>query len=232
MGAVPCCCFLAEQTSALIRHGTREEEPHANAMWEAKALLLSDQANHTVRQKKNCTTLVSAKRDLDPDPTPELAENKNENAVATVTQKPATPISLDLLTRALAQTTALPPDRLHDARDGKLRLLHVLCPFWIQVYSIWFKKRQDKQRPVHRKHGFFLCKKREEAIFVCEQAGYHAGQEGFSTIDTLQDPTNAPASTTPEACADTISKHSIPEDPVPQPLPPTTTERLRGCAGC
>ena len=96
--------------------------------------------------------------------------------------------------------------------NGKLRLLHVLCPFWTQVYSIWFKQWETKQESAHWEHGFFRHKRREEAIIVCEQAGYEAAQEGIGTLDTLHDATNAFASTTPTAYADTFFPHAAPED--------------------
>ena len=47
---------------------------------------------------------------------------------------------------------------------------------------------------------------------MCEQARCEAAQEGIGAIDTLHDAANAFASTTPAACADTISLHAARED--------------------
>ena len=60
--------------------------------------------------------------------------------------------------------------------------------------------------------GFFRHKRREEAILVCEMAGYEPASEGLSTFDTLHDATNAFASTTPAAYAETISLHAANEE--------------------
>ena len=84
--------------------------------------------------------------------------------------------------------------------------------FWTQVYSVWFKKWEDKQGPVCWEHGFFRHKRREHAILVCEMAGYDVASEGLSTFDTLHDATNAFESTTPAAYAETISLHAANEE--------------------
>ena len=86
-------------------------------------------------------------------------------------------------TRTLAQTTATrqPPLIAHRSRavdvaksNGKLRLLHVLCPVWTMVKSIWFNTYAKEQKARHWEHGFFQHKRREEAVMVCEFAGAEA----------------------------------------------------------
>ena len=66
-------------------------------------------------------------------------------------------------TRALAQTIATRQSPLHAHHsqgavvakaNGKLRQLHVLCPFWCTP-SGSNNGREDKQGPVHSEHGFF-----------------------------------------------------------------------------
>ena len=96
--------------------------------------------------------------------------------------------------------------------NGKLRLLHVLCPFWTQVYSVWFKAWENSQQPLHWEHGFFRLKRREEAIMICEMAGEETKHTGLSTMDALHDATNAFASTTATAFQETIHKHAAPMD--------------------
>ena len=66
-------------------------------------------------------------------------------------------------TSALTQTIATRPAPLHAHHsqgavvakpNGKLRQLHVLCPFWFTP-SGTNNGREDKQGPVHWEHGFF-----------------------------------------------------------------------------
>ena len=66
-----------------------------------------------------------------------------------VSHELAAPTFLELLTTTLAQTisTRQPPLIAHRSRgadiakpNGKLRLLHTLCPFWTQVFSAWFQQ--------------------------------------------------------------------------------------------
>ena len=121
-------------------------------------------------------------------------------------------------TRALAQTIATRQAPLHTHHsqgavvakaNGKLRQLHVQCPFWCTPSGSNMGGGQTGTSALGTR---LLPQRREEATLVCEQAGYDAGHEGFSTVDTLHDATNACAFTTPEAYGDTFSKHTIPED--------------------
>ena len=146
---------------------------------------------------------------------------KTDAAMGASNQKPEVPLFRELLARTLAQTIATKQAPLiaHRSKgadvaktNGKLRLLHVLCPFWTQVYSVWFKAWENSQQPLHWEHGFFRHKRREEAIMICEMAGEETKHTGLSAVDALHDATNAFASTTTTAYQETIHRHAAPYD--------------------
>ena len=65
---------------------------------------------------------------------------------------------LEFLPRTLAQTIATRqlPLIAHRSRAvdvAKLRLLHVFCPFWTLVYSIWFNMWAEQQEARHWNTG-------------------------------------------------------------------------------
>ena len=74
--------------------------------------------------------------------------NQKDKAVEAVNQKIAAPSHRP-------SPPARPPRHAHHSQgadaaksNGELCLLHVLCPFWTQVYSIWFKQWESKQESV------------------------------------------------------------------------------------
>ena len=187
MGAVPCC--FSEELNSWKHSATwhEKEEPVATAFREAKDLIFSLIKRFTQCDKRRVAPPWSVPEEVWIQAVLPNWRNKKDNAVGAVNQKIAAPTFIDLLTSTLAQTIATCQTPLHAHHSqgadvakssGKLRFLHVLCPFWTQVYSIWFKQWESKQESAHWEHGFFRHKRREEAIIVCEQAGHEAAQEG------------------------------------------------------
>ena len=77
---------------------------------------------------------------------------------------------------------------MHIAKsNGKLPLLHILCPVWTLVHSIWSKMWEKTSRL--DTGSMFSAQRREEAILVCEIAGVQSHSRGWSTFDTLRDVT-------------------------------------------
>ena len=221
MGAV--LCSFDEEWEKWTNTATfsEKEEPDANAYREAEDLIRTVSRRFTTCDKRRVAPPWSV-----PNEVWLLAlwpnwRKRQDKAVGAVSHELAAPTFLELLTRKLAQTisTRQAPLIAHRSRgadiakpNGKLRLLHILCPFWTQVYSAWFQQWGSRQEAVYWEHGFFRHKWREEALLVCEIAGDEARREGRCTLDTLHDATNAFASTLLPAYAQTINLHAAPTE--------------------
>ena len=194
-----------------------KEEPDANAYQEAEDLISALSRRFTTCDKRRVAPPWSVPNEIWLLALRPNWRKRQDKAVGVVSHELAAPTFLELLARTLAQTisTRQAPLIAHRSRgadiakpNGKLWLLHILCPFWTQVYSAWFQQWGNKQEAVYWEHGFFRHKRRDEAILVCEIVGDEARREGRSTMDTLHDATNAFASTLTQAYAQTIDLHA------------------------
>ena len=141
MGAVP-CCFSDKWTQSRDKKRTRRK----SNMRGKRSNIIPGQTVHTMRQKTCCATLVGSV--LNEKWIQTLLphwRNRKDKAVGAATQELAAPTFLELLTRTLAQSMAtrqapLHADPSHGADvakpNGKLSLLHVLCPLWFQENKV------------------------------------------------------------------------------------------------
>ena len=139
-------CSFSEELDKWKQSATWEEkeELDANALYEAKELFFSLIKRFIRCDKRRVAPPWSVPNEVWIQALLPNWRYKKDYAVGAVNQKIGAPMFVELLTRTLAQTiaTCQTPLQAHRSQgadvakpNGKLRLLHVLCPFWTQVYS-------------------------------------------------------------------------------------------------
>ena len=168
-GGIAVACSFGDEWARWTSTATHEEkkEPDANAYAEAERLVRTLGKRFATCDKRRVAPPWSVSNEvwvqvLLPD-----WRRKTDAAIGASDQRLELPLFREFLTRTLAQTIATKQAPLIDRSkgadvakpNGELRLLHVLCTFWTQVYSIWFKAWENSQQRLHWEHGFFRQKK-------------------------------------------------------------------------